>query len=239
VLVIWGEQQEGQFGWTESKSSKMGLGGCRWRFTLRFSYAIPANLQVGFPEWKLPLSGPVSRTILNPFTREEMTFLTRDPEWDELVSDEMETPQWAAVNIEGDYETYLQQRLPPFVQSKPHWCSKGLTEVEIGPLVAAFIGIEEVELEIPIYAHPSCGIAIVQLPRIFLAHLSDSDEATLKSMALKWANTMSSPEYTHSVSGDRLYEDWTLEDGLRVVKPLADLLSQGRESQLMYLLIEA
>ena len=197
------------------------------------------ELHPAFPGWKLPLSEPVSRTRVNPFTREEMTVETREPEWDDVDPNDMPMPEMGIVAIEGDYETYLQNRIPPFVQSKPHWCAKNLTSVELAPLVAAATGSEEKELETALYAHPSLSAGIEQFPDDFVTRLKSADESTLYAIAKKWAAEMSTPDFTHSVSGERIKDDMTLDEALSVVRPIADLAKKQENDQSMYLLTEA
>jgi hypothetical protein len=198
----------------------------------------PAQLPTRFPGWKLPLPEPVTRKSIDPFTREEITITTRAPEWDDFDPAEMRL-DYQVVAIYGDYETYLEQRIPPFVQSQPHWCTNNLTGVELKPLVAVASGIEETELESALYAHPSLGAGIEQIPSDFVAHLKAADDSSLRAIAEKWATRMSTPEYTHSVSGNRLYNDWAVDDALSILMPIAALAGQQTGDQSMYLLWEA
>lgn len=199
----------------------------------------PENLAAGFPGWKPPLPQPVTRKSMNPFTREEVTITTDAPEWDDVDPNEIEIPEFTVVAIEGRYSQYLEQRIPPFVQSQPHWCSKNLTSVELEPLVASATEMEEPRLTTPLYAHPSFSAGIEQFPDEFVAHLKAADNSKLRSMAEKWAASMSTPEHTHSASGRRLYDDWTVDGALSILNPIADLAKQSNNDQSMYLLIEA
>jgi hypothetical protein len=199
----------------------------------------PRDLPAAFPGWKLPLTQAVTRTTVNPFTREEITVETHEPEWDDVDPNELRIPEMGVVAIEGDYGSYLQQRLPPFVQTQPHWCAKGFTSVELKPLVAAATDIEDPKLEYALYAHPSVSATLEQLPDDFVGCLKAADEAELNSIAQKWAATMSTPEYTHSVSGERLEDDWTVDDALSGLRPIAELAKQQHNDQSMYLLTEA
>lgn len=199
----------------------------------------PDKLLAGFPAWKLPLPEPVTRTSINPFTRQEMTITSRAPEWDDFDPQDMEMPDYQVVAIEGDYQTYLEQRIPPFVQSQPHWCSKNLTSVELGQLVSAATGGDEARLTTPLYAHPSLGAGIDQFPVAFTETLIAADESMLRSIAERWAAAMSTPEHTHSVSGKRLYDDWSIDDALALLSPIAQLAMRQAPSQSMYLLYEA
>ena len=204
-----------------------------------FFLSAPDQLHPGFPEWRLPLPQPVTRKTINPFTREDMTIQTRAPEWDDVDPNDPLFPEMAVVAIEGDYQAYLERRLPPFIQSQPHWCSKGLTLVELDPLIGIVTGIDETRLETPLYAHPSLGSGIDQFPNDFLEHLTAADEAAITAIAEKWAATMSTPEYTHSIDGNRLSEGWTVEDASGILSNIAELARRQEAGQSMYLLTEA
>lgn len=208
-------------------------------FYSTFFLSEPDKLQRGFPGWKLPLPEPVTRKSFNPFTREEITITTRAPEWEDFDPRNMEMPEYQVVAIDGDYETYLEQRIPPFVQSQPHWCAKNLTSVELEPLVACASGVEKTTLQTPLYAHPSLGSGMNQFPEEFVTQLKTADNACLHSLASLWAARMSTPEHTHSVSGTRISDDWTIEDALSLLNPIAALVKRQSDGQALYLLMEA
>lgn len=193
----------------------------------------PGELPGGFPGWRLPLAKPVRRKFRNPFTGEESVVETREPEWPEEAWNEAER-DYQVVAIEGRYEDYLEGRLPPFVRACPHWATKGLTEVELGPLCEAVsVGTEFV---CPIYGPPSSGAVVQQLPPGLPAKLAALD---LKAVAKQWAAAMSTPEHTHSVSGVKLSDGWSAADASAILKPLVALTRQATASQQLYLLIEA
>jgi hypothetical protein len=50
---------------------------------------------------------------------------------------------------------------------------------------------------------------------------------------------MSTPEYTHSVSGMRLSDGWTVSDALAILQPMVALARKAADGQGMYLLVEA
>lgn len=197
------------------------------------------QLQTGFPGWKLPLPQPITRTSINPFTRETMTITTRAPAWDDFDPENLDLPEFEVVAIEGDYASYLDERIPAFVRSQPHWCAKNLTSVELEPLVAAASGVDELVLSSALYAHPSLGAGMEQIPDDFVAKLRTSDDSVRDSLAHAWAARMSTPEYTHSVSGERLCDDWPVEFAMDILKSLVELARQQAEGQSMYLLLEA
>jgi hypothetical protein len=168
-----------------------------------------------------------------------MTIATNEPEWDDVDPSHIDLPQFTVVAIKGRYSKYLEQRLPPFVQSQAHWCSKNLTTIELDPLVAAATRIENARLKPSLYAQPSLSAEIEEFPEEFVVRMTAADDRELRAVAEKWAAMMSAPEYTHSVSGKRLYDDLTVDHALNILKPLANLAKQCRDGQSMYLLTEA
>jgi hypothetical protein len=193
----------------------------------------PEELPGGFPGWRLPLRKPVRREFRNPFTGELSVVETHDPGWPEDAP-EVLGRAYQAVEIEGRYEDYLEGRLPRFVRAQPHWAAKGLTEVELYPLLKA-AGVAG-SMECPIYSPPSSGASVVRLPPDFLAKLGSLDA---KALATRWAAAMSTPEHTHSVSDVKVTEGWTASEALEILQPLVALACQATAGQQMYLLTEA
>jgi len=192
----------------------------------------PEELPRGFPSWRLPLTKPVRRKFRDPFTGEMSVMEPCEPDWPEEAGGGSER-EYRVVAIEGRYEDYLEGRLPPFVRSCPHWAAKGLTVVELKPLFTA-AGVT-VSMECAIYGPPSSGAIVEQLPQEFPARLSSLDQETI---AKSWAAALSTPEYTHSVSGEKLYDGWTAEEALEILRPLAALAYKATAGQQMYLLTE-
>jgi hypothetical protein len=197
------------------------------------------RLQEGFPGWKPPLAQAVTREWVHPFTREKMTVSTREPEWDDFDPEDVEPLEYRLVSGSGDYATYLEGRIPAFVRSLPHWCAKNLTSLELQPLMAAVTGNEEQELETSLYAHPSSGATLEEFPHGFVSRLKSADGSTLLEHSREWAAAMSAPEYTHSVDGERVYEDWSADDALSNLSSIAELARKQDKEQSMYLLTEA
>jgi hypothetical protein len=189
----------------------------------------------GFPGWLPPLPKPVQRQFRNPFTGEITTVETRKPEWPDGEDAENMDSEYQVMEIQGNYQDYLVGRLPPFVQRQPHWAAKGLTEVELIPLAEA-LGVEA-KFECPLFAPPSFGAVLQELPSEFNPKLVSLDQGSLQAIAEKWAATMSTPEYTHSVSGERLNDGWTVSEAIEILYLLVELARQGVD-QRMYLLIE-
>jgi hypothetical protein len=193
----------------------------------------PDELPDGFPGWRLPLATPVRREARNPFTGKVVVVESREPQWPEDASEDT-TAEYHVVAIEGSYEDYLEARLPPFVRACPHWAAKGLTEVDLAPLLegAGAPG----EMACPLYAPPSSGAMLQQLPSGFLAALPSLDR---NAVARRWAAALSTPEHTHTISGVKLSDGWTPAEALDVLEPLAALVRRAAEGQQLYLLTEA
>jgi hypothetical protein len=203
-----------------------------------FFLARPEDLAAGFPGWKLPLVEPVARQRKNPFTGEVMNVTSRVPDWDDDESDAPELPEIQVVPISGDYEAYLESRIPEFVRHAPHWCAKNLTNIEIEPLVAAATGVE-ISLGSAIYAPPGSGSGIETIPEGLVEILMTTDEPTLQKIAQAWAAALSTPEYTHSMNGERIDDDRTADEMRPLVHSLASVARRRTPGQSMYLLIEA
>jgi hypothetical protein len=188
----------------------------------------PEDLPGGFPGWRLPLAKPVRRKFRNPFTGEESVVETREPEWPEEAGDESERG-YLVDEIGGSYEEYLEGRLPPFVRSCPHWAAKGLTEVELAPLLEA-AGVTG-PIQYAIYSPPSSGAVVQQLPAEFLSKLGSLDQ---KAVAKRWAAAMSTPEHTHSVTGLKLSDGWEASETEAILKPLVALACRAYAGQQLY-----
>lgn len=214
----------------------IGAGGNHVAIYTTFFLCGPQQLASGFPGWLPPLPKPVKRQFNNPFTGETTTVETREPEWPESEDAEMMDREYQVVPIEGNYEDYLEGRLPQFVQQQAHWAAKGLTEIELTPLAEA-LGVEA-KFECPLYGPPSSGAVLQELPSELVPKLGSLDHGGLRLVAKKWAAIMSTPEFTHSASGRRLNDGWALSDAIEILQPLVDLARQAA-GQRMYLLIEA
>lgn len=196
-----------------------------------FFVAAPETLLSGFPGWKLPLDKPVKREIADFFGKRIIE--TREPLWEDVEPGEEPVPEYGIVAIEGDYAAYLEARLPAFVRKAPHWCLKGLTNVELDPLGDLTDG--KPALEDGLFAHPSRSGNIM----VFRPSIVDEILKTPQPLAQKWAARMSTPEYTHSADGsNRLQDDWSVDDALSILRPLGELLKKASPGHRLYLLLE-
>jgi len=197
-----------------------------------FFVAAPESLLAGFPGWKPPLDKPVQREVTDIFGDREV-IETRAPLWDDVEQGEPSAPEYGVVAVEGDYAAYLKARLPLFVRNAPHWCSKGITNVELDSLGKLVDG--NPALVDAIFARPSRSAHLQSIRESIV-------EAILKSpqeLAKKWAARMSTPAYTHSADGStRLQADWSVDDALSILRPLGDLAKKAISGQRMYLLLE-
>jgi hypothetical protein len=197
-----------------------------------FFLATPDELLDGFPRWKLPLPHPVRRDWRHPFTKQVVSIETREPEWPDEARP-IQPPQFRVAQITGRYEDFLEARLPTFVRGRIHWAVKGLTDIEIEPLLKA-LGTAP-KLEFPIYAPPPNTAVLREFPADFIAKLNRADRAVV---AKRWATEMSGPDYTHTIGGMNISGGWTTVQGLDVLNRIASLASRAEAEQRMYLLIE-
>jgi hypothetical protein len=138
--------------------------------------------------------------------------------------------------VRGRYEDFLENRLPAFVKSKPHWCTKGLTDLELGPLGQA-AGHEAV-LETALYCPPPPGAALFKVRSDLVSSLVAMGQGALQAVAENWAKIMSQPCYTHSASGRRLHPDWEASYALGVIQAITAIAKNRGDENDLYLLIE-
>src|SRR5262249_25117518 len=120
-----------------------------------------------------------------------------------------------------------------FVRKAPHWCSKGLTNVEIDPLGELTDG--KPALVEALFAHPSRSAQLLVFRESIVAEMLKSPQ----KLARQWAARMSTPEYTHSADGStRLLDDWSVDDALGILGPLVELAKKANAGQRLYLLLE-
>jgi hypothetical protein len=194
----------------------------------------PKDLLAGLPGWRLPLERPVKREFINPFTREKTVVETREPEWSEEEA-EPASVHAQVVSEQGNYQEYLESRLSPFVRGLPHWAGKGLTSLELEPLFHA-LGVET-EMSAAMYSPPSLDSMLEQVPPEFLPAMRTTD---LTDLSRQWAAAMSTPDHTHSATGQRLSDGWKPDEAFAILQPLADLArnARPRPGQQMFLLTE-
>lgn len=198
----------------------------------------PEDLVRGFPGWLPPLPNPIRREVRNPLTKQMMVIETRKPEWPpEGAQTPSAMPHRTVTSIPGSYEDYLEGRIKPFVRGKLHWCAKGVTQIELDPL-GEVLGLPLL-LETALYAHPGSGASLQRLREELPKKLGVLDDTAIEEVASSWAARMSAPEFTHSVSGNKLSDGWTAEQAIKILQPLVVLSRQADPRAAMYLLTEA
>lgn len=196
----------------------------------------PQKLSSLFPGWQPPLREPVVREFKNPFTGQVTRISTREPDWPDDIEDEPQDTYQVPRSIPGSYEDYLEARLPETVRAQPHWCSKGLAQVELEPLGQATS--VEPALETALYSPPSSGALLEELCRDLVSKLSASDDDALREVSKRWAAIMSDQAHSHSATGVRVLDGWSLDDAMEILRPLAALARNASNEQRLYLLIE-
>jgi hypothetical protein len=172
------------------------------------------ELPTGFPEWRSPLPEPVRREFRNPFTGTIRSIETREPEWpDDVGADDLS--EYQATAIVGSYDDYLETRLLPFVRSKDHWASKGITEDELDSLSQA-LDIDS-GFEPALYAPPSRSSTLLIMPPEWIQRLVDLDVKRLSSIAESFGSEITN----------------------KILIPLVELARKAKAGQSMYLLTEA
>src|SRR5262245_46388497 len=138
----------------------------------------PTSLAGAFPDWKAPLAVPVQRSFKNPFTGATQLEMTDEPTWEEEPK-----PGWAgrALSALGlrraapaseramtvvavrasDYSSYLESRVPEGVRALPHYCTKGLAQLELEPL-GAVLGVVPA-LQAALYSRPSASSMLFRI----------------------------------------------------------------------------
>jgi hypothetical protein len=71
-----------------------------------------------------------------------------------------------------------------------------------------------------LYAPPSSGAILRQLPAKFAAKRG---ALYVRQLAVDWPAALSTPKYTHSVSGVQLTDGCSLSDALAIIEPLIEL----------------
>ncbi len=198
-----------------------------------FFLAKPTQLLAAFRGWKPALPAPVCRQFRNPFTKQLVETFTREPEWSE--EDSPFNPQeYRVAEIRGSYPDFLDSRLPQFVRDNPHWAAKGLSSIELEPLLT-IIGVNP-NLESPIYAPPSSAATLHESPPQWVPTLMQIDP---REISKQWAAELSTPEHTHAATGAKLSDGWTTDQASQILNAIVSLAQTAASDQRMYLLIEA
>lgn len=201
-------------------------------------FACPfADLVRGFTRWREPLVVPVLKTRKNPLTGQFESIMSREPTWENPVTEIEQAVEYQATEISGDYSTYLEKRIPTFVRSCAHWCWKGLTELELEELSRA-VGIDEACGEVALYAPPSFHATLTRLNPKLIERLAGLSDSQMEDVACLWATAMSSSEHTRSVTGNIVGESWSTEYAMQLLESLTKLVTVAIGKLDLYLLTE-
>ncbi len=187
-----------------------------------------ATLTSAFPGWKPPLPEPETRVVTDLFgTR---TVRTREPRFEPPAATSERTP--TIQTLRGDYNAYLEARLPDAVAKAPHWATKGLTPLELdslGELIDRLPATQQA-----LFGPPPHDAVIFEIRKDVLRAIS----ASPADVARKWAAEMSKPARTHSQTGRRVSPDWSMEDALQIVQKICALAAKSPGGTSLYLLME-
>jgi hypothetical protein len=144
--------------------------------------------------------------------------------------------QFTAMLLTGDYQKYLEQRMPAALKVRPHWATKGLSTVELNQLAESLD--MTAEFDCPLYPPPPQSAVLEELPNELTQRLAGLRLAELDGVAARWAESMSQPSYTHSMTGARIMDDCTPQQARRMLWEIASLAKQVGTGQRLYLLTE-
>lgn len=189
-----------------------------------FFVSTATELAAGLSGWKRPRARPVRVEKRNPLTGATYTEESREPDWPAGAAEEP-APTLRVKAIRGKYADYLDGRLRPFVRSCPHWAAKGVTSVEVEPLLDV-LGLPA-DWEPVLYPPPGSGALLQQLPSGVIAALRTADRDEL---AARWAEALAESELVD--------DGWTAAAARSILDPLAALAEATPARRRMYLLTE-
>lgn len=203
-----------------------------------FFVCMPDELPTGFRGWQPPLPAPVRREIRDFLTGKVIMIETREPEWttDDIGEADDELPTVDVTRIDGNYQDYLEERLPAFVAARPHWCAKDLTEVELNPLGPA-AGFESAVVD-ALYGPPSAAGIIQRFRPELILKLASLDETGRAAVADKWAETLSGPEHTHSGTGIEVQAGCDISEARAMLDEILQIVNTAPSEAGLYVLIE-
>jgi hypothetical protein len=193
--------------------------------------ATASELDSAFPGWRKPLPKPVKKTRINPFTKKPQTYESWEPE--DVVSDDLNKPGPGVVQIHGDYQTYLRERLPARLKTLPMLAAKGVLSTHVEQLLAAVAGRAEERL-LPAMFPPGGSAATGKTLDVFPAWgieaLAELVDDALPSIG----------EQLATAEGWFADEGWTPRDCSSLLGELRRMALNAREGQRsLYLLTEA
>ncbi|MBX9737208.1 MAG: hypothetical protein K2X32_09810 [Phycisphaerales bacterium] len=181
-----------------------------------FFLASPADLPKALPGWKLPLALPVRRQRINPFTGASTWLESCEPDWPE------------------DHEDLGEVGCTTGLTGFANWSVEELQSIYLRPLCKA--------LDLPatfehaMYCPPSLAATLEVMPDRFLLKLRTMD---VHAIAAHWAAALSADEYTHSISGERVWSGYSTAETEEILRSLVMLAQKATSRQSLYLLLEA
>ncbi len=109
-----------------------------------FFVATRSELEGALPDWRRPLASPVKRTRINPLTKQLQVYDSWEPE--EVRSERIPAAKPRVVEMRGDYQTYLKERLPVALRTLPQLPTKGVLSPHVEQLLAVVAGRPEERL---------------------------------------------------------------------------------------------
>jgi len=191
-----------------------------------------AQIASAIPASRPPLASPVRATRMNPFTKQEVEYLSWDPADAPGAAveqtpplDGATIPRRSVIVIEGDYMQYLEERLPAGVRALPHFAWKSMDSIVLGTL-AELLGLYP-DQDAFDRAHPN---------------LRFLDDAALNEVPRSLVDAVAALEDCREVA-ERWVEDETLEgssadDVLPFLEALRALSKQCPNDRKMALLTE-
>ena len=198
-----------------------------------FFAATASELHAAFPGWLEPLRAPVRKTSVNPFTKKPVTYDSWEPE--EVFSSQAALSKISAptvVAIKGDYQAYLQGRLPKGVHALPHLAAKSVLSPHVEQLVAVVASRDKEALRPALFATASMetNATLDRLPTWGVDALANVDDGTISRLG----DTLATSEGWFSDEG------WKAADCAWLVRELRRVALEARaRGGDVYLLTEA
>jgi len=193
-----------------------------------FFFCAPEKLLGCFPGWKPALKTSVMKAIKNPFTGKVTEFESFEPEWSD---DERAFPQVDRdVDLGGDYQDYLESRVPESVRPLAHLCLKQLTNTELEELHFVATGVRTT-FSMPIYSPPGSELILFQIPDELVSRLRGEE---LRKLSDAWAARMSEPEHTRKGAEQHYLQTSTGE----TLEMLAALCGKRQDGESLYVLVD-
>jgi hypothetical protein len=196
-----------------------------------FFAATAIELEAAFSGWMKPLSKPVKKTSINPFTKQPVTYDSWEPEEASRPAPPAARP--VVVAMRGDYQAYLRNRLPSGLQALPNLAAKGVLSTHVEQLLAVVAKRAEEPLLPALF--PPGGSAATGKTLDVLPGWGVEAIASLRTDALPVQG-----EALATAEGWFADEGWAAKDCTGLLGELRDLAARAfGERRALYLLTEA